>query len=61
MQGYKVKEKTAIVPLVSKLSGHPVYSQTGLGQKPPNKEKYKLFIYWYLCTHFGLIVPLCKG
>ena len=40
----------------------------GLGQKPPghkppkksppNNEKYKLFIYWYLCTHFGLIVPL---
>jgi hypothetical protein len=28
MQGYKVKEKTAIVPIippVSKLSGHPVY------------------------------------
>jgi hypothetical protein len=24
MQGYKVKEKTAIVPPVSKLSGHPV-------------------------------------
>jgi hypothetical protein len=23
MQGYKVKEKTAIVPPVSKLSGHP--------------------------------------
>jgi hypothetical protein len=23
MQGYKVKEKTAIVPSVSKLSGHP--------------------------------------
>ena len=25
MQGYKVKEKTAIVPPVSKLSGHPEY------------------------------------
>ena len=25
MQGYKVKEKTAIVPPVSKLSGHPGY------------------------------------
>ena len=25
MQWYKVKEKTAIVPPVSKLSGHPVY------------------------------------
>jgi hypothetical protein len=25
MQGYKVKEKTAIVYPVSKLSGHPVY------------------------------------
>jgi hypothetical protein len=25
MQGYKVKEKTAIVPSVSKLSGHPVH------------------------------------
>ena len=38
----------------------------GLGQKPPDKkppnnEKYKLFIYWYLCTHFGLIVPLFMG
>ena len=33
----------------------------GLGQKPPNNEKYKLFIYWYLCTHFGLIVPLFMG
>jgi hypothetical protein len=26
MQGYKVKEKTAIVPPVSKLSGHPARS-----------------------------------
>ena len=25
MQGYKVKEKTAIVPPVSKLSGHPAW------------------------------------
>jgi hypothetical protein len=25
MQGYKVKEKTAIVPPVSKLSGHPAF------------------------------------
>jgi hypothetical protein len=28
MQGYKVKEKTAIVPPVSKLSGHPVIYRT---------------------------------
>ena len=28
------------------------------GQKPPNNELYKLFIYLYLCTHFGLIVLL---
>ena len=27
MQGYKVKEKTAIVPPVSKLSGHPAKFQ----------------------------------
>ena len=27
-------------------------------KKPPNNEKYKLFIYLYLCTHFGLIVLL---
>ena len=26
MQGYKVKEKTAIVPPVSKLSGHPDFN-----------------------------------
>jgi hypothetical protein len=32
-----------------------------LDKKPPNNEKYKLFIYWYLCTHFGLIVPLFMG
>jgi hypothetical protein len=30
-------------------------------KKPPNNEKYKLFIYWYLCTHFGLIVLLFMG
>jgi hypothetical protein len=35
----------------------------GLGQKPPDKkppnnELYKLFIYLYLCTHFGLVVLL---
>jgi hypothetical protein len=29
MQGYKVKEKTAIVPPVSKLSGHPVSTDGG--------------------------------
>ena len=28
MQGYKVKEKTAIVPPVLKLSGHPTYTTT---------------------------------
>ena len=27
MQGYKIKEKTAIVPPVSKLSGHPEYTR----------------------------------
>jgi hypothetical protein len=27
MQGYKVEEKTAIVPPVSKLSGHPDFNQ----------------------------------
>ena len=32
-----------------------------LDKKPLNNEKYKLFIYWYLCTHFGLIVLLFMG
>jgi hypothetical protein len=32
MQGYKVKEKTAIVPPVSKLSGHPDHDKSGLCQ-----------------------------
>ena len=31
MQGYKVKEKTAIVPPVSKLSGHPATNSTIVG------------------------------
>jgi len=39
----------------------PYDIEGGLGKKPPNNEKYKLFIYWYLCTHFGLIVLLFMG
>ena len=35
MQEYKVKEKTAIVPPVSKLSGHP----QGLGASEKKKNK----------------------
>ena len=29
-----------------------------LTKSPPNNELYKLFIYLYLCTHFGLIILL---
>jgi hypothetical protein len=37
MQGYKVKEKTAMVPPVSKFSGHPAYATyTYLSKKTAN-------------------------
>jgi hypothetical protein len=50
MQGYKVKEKTAIVPPVSKLSGHP----------DTRKHAEKLLIFsettWNLPFYFLLLM-----
>ena len=48
------------------LGQKPPGQQPPLGQKPPDKkppnnELYKLFIYWYLCTHFRFIVLLFMG
>jgi hypothetical protein len=43
MQGYKVKEKTAIVPPVSKLSGHPV-KRLKLGVFAYRDGEHSLFV-----------------
>jgi hypothetical protein len=41
MQGYKVKEKTAIVPPVSKLSGHPAWYNWNIIERSIKHHKTK--------------------
>jgi hypothetical protein len=48
MQGYKVKEKTAIVPPVSKLSGHP--ASQFIWFRSPIKVSIELLLVLFIIT-----------
>ena len=58
MQMYFFSPVPGIVFFIQKPPGYKPPGQKPPDKKPPNNELYKLFIYWYLCTHFRLIVLL---
>ena len=70
--GVKIKGENLQIVNNTRISG--VQDKSPPTKRSPNSEQYKLFIYWYLCTHFGLtsivllfigyhyfLIPFCHG